>query len=170
MADQNAIERLESTNLAYSLTRLPASSADGFDYACEILGPSHRARRHVARAVAYALSDAVEGALSAYEVYCNFSQVADGCLRWVVQVVRGEFRNHLGCLVCFKNGAAECVLLEQDGTRGRSIVEPVGNLLFFKSDDILAISSGLTVFGQYPVDVRGILASTSKARGGEVDL
>ena len=156
--------------LEYKLTRLKSADGDGFDYACEIIGPSYRNRRDVARTVAYNLSDAIEGALSAYQTYFNFSQVAEDCLKWVVQVVAGEDKNCLGCLICFHGDTAECVLLNPNGTRDRVITEAFDNLLFFKFESVIAIPSGLTVFGQFPIDVRGILASTSKARGGKVNL
>ena len=168
--NQNPMDRLEATNLAYNLTRLKASGEEGFDYICEILGPSYRTRRDVARTVAYTLSDAIESALSAYQIYFNFSQVADDCLKWVVQVVKGKFGNCLGCLMRFHGETAECILLKPDGTRGSVIIESFDNLLFFKFESVIAIPSGLTVFGQFPIDVRGILASTSKSLGGEVNL
>ena len=171
MEDTNPIDRLEATSLEYKLTRLKAiGEEDGFDYGCEILGPSYRSRPDVARAVGYNLSDAIEGALSAYQIYFNLSQVAEECLKWVVQVVSGEFRNCLGCLVCFHGDTAECILLKPDGNSDRVITETFDNLLFFKFESVIAIPSGLTVFGQFPIDVRGVLASTSKVRGGKVNL
>ena len=164
------INQLENTSLEYKLTRLKATDEDGFDYACEILGPSYRNRRDVARAVAYNLSDAIEGVLSAHQIYFNFSQVAEDCLKWVAQVITGEYGNCLGCVMRFHQDTAECILLKPDGTGNKVVTESFDNLLFFKFESVIAIPSGLTVFGQFPIDVRGILASTSKARGGKVNL
>lgn len=167
---QNLMEQLEATDLEYNLIRLKANDEDGFDYACEILGPSYRVRRDVARNVAYTLPDAIQGALSAYQVYFNFSLVAEECLGWVVQVVEGELGGRLGCLMGFHGETAEYILLKPDGTRDSVITEAFDNLLFFKFESVIAIWTGLTVFGQFPVDVRGVLASTSKRRGGKVNL
>ena len=170
MENTDPINQIENTSLEYKLTRLKATDEDGFDYTCEILGPSYQDRRDVARTVAYNLPEAIEGALAAYQTYFNFSQVAEDCLKWVVQVIAGEHSNRLGCLMRFHGDTAKCILLSPDGTQDRVITEDFDNLLFFKFESVIAIPSGLTVFGQFPIDVRGILASTSKACGGKVNL